>query len=213
MQRKFESHGCRFNRQWFDQYGNECDIPGIDHQLMHPIIGPDGSYVGDAKIGGDFIRLLARRGIFAPMRASPAHNVASIGKSELDGKWYGWSHRAMHGFGVGDSVKMGDCAYAPKNAKEWEKEEIAFWSDEHHLDTHIDRSETSRECLRDGEPVSMPGALVCWTYSDDIKNEKMRGQPGSLFCYHPDEWGRGEWTAQTDDDAKQMAIDFANGVS
>jgi hypothetical protein len=28
-----------------------------------------------------------------------------FGKSEADGKWYGWSHRAIYGFGVGDEVK------------------------------------------------------------------------------------------------------------
>jgi hypothetical protein len=30
----------------------------------------------------------------------------SIGKAECDGKWYGWSHRAVYGFGVGDVVKV-----------------------------------------------------------------------------------------------------------
>ena len=29
----------------------------------------------------------------------------TYGKSEADGKWYGWSHRAVYGFGVGDEVK------------------------------------------------------------------------------------------------------------
>ena len=28
-----------------------------------------------------------------------------------NGKWYGWSHRAVYGFGIGDKVKKGDCAY------------------------------------------------------------------------------------------------------
>jgi hypothetical protein len=31
--------------------------------------------------------------------------VHSYGKAEADGKWYGWSHRAIYGFGVGDVVK------------------------------------------------------------------------------------------------------------
>lgn len=31
-----------------------------------------------------------------------------------DGKWYGWSHRAIYGFKVGDKVKKGDCAYDGK---------------------------------------------------------------------------------------------------
>lgn len=28
----------------------------------------------------------------------------AVGKSAVDGKWYGWSHRAMAGFGKGDRV-------------------------------------------------------------------------------------------------------------
>ena len=33
------------------------------------------------------------------------HDVDSFGKAEADGKWYGWSHRAIYGFGIGDVVK------------------------------------------------------------------------------------------------------------
>ena len=32
-----------------------------------------------------------------------------IGFSEKEQKWYGWSHRAIYGFGIGDEVKEGDC--------------------------------------------------------------------------------------------------------
>lgn len=34
----------------------------------------------------------------------------SVAKAS-NGKWYGWSHRAVYGFGIGDKVKKGDCAY------------------------------------------------------------------------------------------------------
>lgn len=33
----------------------------------------------------------------------------SIGFSEKEQKWYGWSHRAMFGFEVGHKCKDGDC--------------------------------------------------------------------------------------------------------
>ncbi len=46
----------------------------------------------------------------------PGNKVDSIGFSEEEQKWYGWSHRAIYGFGVGSKVKKGDCAY---NGKEW----------------------------------------------------------------------------------------------
>lgn len=62
----------------------------------------------------------------------------SIGFSEKEQKWYGWSHRAIYGFGIGSKVKKGDAGYNPE---------------------------------------------------------------------------KGEWVAKTLDDAKKMAIDFAEGVS
>ena len=39
-----------------------------------------------------------------------------VGFSEDEQKYYGWSHRAIYGFGIGSKVKRGDCAY---NGKEW----------------------------------------------------------------------------------------------
>lgn len=35
-------------------------------------------------------------------------NGKSIGFSEKEHKWYGWSHRAIYGFKVGDKCKDGD---------------------------------------------------------------------------------------------------------
>lgn len=33
----------------------------------------------------------------------------SVAKAESDGKYYGWSHRAIAGFGIGDTVKADTC--------------------------------------------------------------------------------------------------------
>ena len=38
----------------------------------------------------------------------------SIGFSEKEQKWYGWSHRAIYGFGIGSKIKKGDCGYKGK---------------------------------------------------------------------------------------------------
>lgn len=65
----------------------------------------DGDYIGDPK---DAFRLCRTRGI-KPERRETNSGVCSIGFSEKDGKWYGWSHRAIYGFKVGDVVKKGDC--------------------------------------------------------------------------------------------------------
>lgn len=63
-----------------------------------------GEYIGPV----DRARYLSEKGV-QPILRSPDHKVCSIGKSSKDGKWYGWSHRAMYGFGIGDSLKPGDC--------------------------------------------------------------------------------------------------------
>lgn len=48
-------------------------------------------------------------GLRAIQKAHPENKVCSIGCNPEEGKWYGWSHRAMCGFKIGDTVKVGDC--------------------------------------------------------------------------------------------------------
>lgn len=62
-----------------------------------------GHYIGDSKRAH---RLIVRRGIKPELGNS--HSVCCIGFCERDQKWYGWSHRALYGFGVGDVVEKGD---------------------------------------------------------------------------------------------------------
>ena len=50
---------------------------------------------------------------FAKHGISKVYN-GSIGFSEKEQKWYGWSHRAIYGFGIGSKVKKGDCGYKGK---------------------------------------------------------------------------------------------------
>jgi len=72
----------------------------------HPVLmksaytTPEGHYIGDSKRAH---RLMVRRGI-KPELASPDHNVCSIGFCEREQRWYGWSHRAIAGFGIGFEV-------------------------------------------------------------------------------------------------------------
>lgn len=58
---------------------------------------------------------LARRfGITVREKAEPDHQVCSIGWSPSKKKWYGWSHRAIYGFGVGDPDYSEDLESTPK---------------------------------------------------------------------------------------------------
>ena len=71
---------------------------------------PAGDYIGDPKWAW---RLFNRYGVTRPEKTNPDHGVCSIGLNEKEQKWYGWSHRAIHGFSVGHVVKEGDCATSP----------------------------------------------------------------------------------------------------
>jgi hypothetical protein len=139
---------------------------------------PDGYYIGDLKTAR---RLVVKRGI-NPQPAKPSDTVCSIGFSNKDGKWYGWSHRAIFGFKIGSKCKKGDCHFLPSNEKEFIEDCERFY--EGKAKKH---GKNAISICKDG------GGL-------------------SIICEFPTTWGRGEWTAKTVEDAKQMAIDFANSV-
>ncbi len=86
---------------------------------------PDGAYIGDSKWA---YRLCTIRGIKpeVPQSESADGDIAnrgrgftcSIGFCAREEKWYGWSHRAIYGFGIGSTVQRGDCAYTPGTVEE-----------------------------------------------------------------------------------------------
>lgn len=82
----------------------ELNSMGDDNPtLMYSFYNDQGGYIGSPE---DFMKLVIKRGIFPETFGD--NKVCSIGKS-TDGKWYGWSHRAIYGFKIGDKVKKGDC--------------------------------------------------------------------------------------------------------
>ena len=80
--------------------------PADTRTVMTSAYTPSGDYIGRSKFA---YHLIVGRGI-KPEKADPSHRVCSIGFSERDQGWYGWSHRAIFGFKIGDTVKEGDCA-------------------------------------------------------------------------------------------------------
>ena len=73
-----------------------CGIP-LD---MRSAYTPSGDYIGNPR---DAAFLCKRKGI-APEKASPSHNVCSVGYCLEEEKWYGWSHRAIVGFAIGNKL-------------------------------------------------------------------------------------------------------------
>ena len=69
-----------------EQFG--CD----DYQVEFYYSLKDGSLIGDKKMAD----MLSDYGII-PERKRKDLDVASIGFSPKDNKWYGWSHRAIYG--------------------------------------------------------------------------------------------------------------------
>ena len=123
----------------------------------------------------------------------------NIGFNPEQQKWYGWSHRAIFGFGIGSECKKGDCHYRPTDKDDFLDDVLMFWSEPEHANIRAEHTDN--------------GVLVEWEYSHAIENEKLRGTISGHVMHYPESYGKGEWKAETLYDAMQMAIDFANGVA
>lgn len=102
--------------QWYEVRWE--NIPGGDDtdEMWYAVYSRiDSGYVGTPE---DAYRLM-QQGIVDVQKSEPKDNVCSIGLNPNTKKWYGWSHRAMHGFGVGDVVKEGDCCASSGYTEEY----------------------------------------------------------------------------------------------
>ena len=124
-----------------------------------------------------------------------------VGFSPNQHMWYGWSHRAMGRFTIGSTCKKGDCHYRAANVEDMLEQARESWTDDFHTNVNA--------------RVAMPGKIhVSWEYTADTPNPDLQGKVSGVdWAYDPDNFGRGEWVAKTMEDAKQMAIDFNEGVS
>jgi len=80
-------------------------MPKGDTLIIKSAYTPSGVRIGTPK---NAYFLCKTKGI-NPEKSKTDHDVCSIGFCETEQKWYGWSHRAIFGFGVGDVVAEGDC--------------------------------------------------------------------------------------------------------
>lgn len=199
---------CDIFHEQFPVYAGEDETELGTHTYLISRI--DGSYVGVPK-NAYYLESLG----IAPQQAKAGDNVASIGFSSNKMKWYGWSHRAIVGFGIGSKVSKGDIAYSPSSLDDFVEDRIRFWSDASHEE--VASSGVLMTCSETGSKY----INITWRYSTDpklIPNVWIRGQLTNTRSYltlaqEDGRWGRGEWVAETLDDAKQMAIDFAEGVA
>lgn len=122
-----EKHYKSYVVRWEKVTGDEAG--GLKFFVTQSAYTPEGHYIGNPKIA----RFLCVKMGIKPELLTKKSRVCSIGYSEKDGKWYGWSHRAIYGFAIGDTVKEGDCVadYLPvgftaKTKADCKKMAIAF---------------------------------------------------------------------------------------
>ena len=106
--------------------------------VMYSYYNDKGKYIGSED---DFQTLVVKRGIIP--EAYDDNTVCSIGKSIKDGKWYGWSHRAIFGFKIGDTVKKGDCCASSG----WTDEYLKDHPDDKPLEVGFE-AKTEEDCKR-----------------------------------------------------------------
>jgi len=171
------------------QFAIKCTSPRVFAMTEVRDFDKPRLYIGTP----DWALLLLKRGIDLETLEAllDGGHTACIGYNPKEKKWYGWSHRAMYGFGPGSEVKPGDCAYVPANREEYKDSLLRWYLDDPDL----------TECLI----IEMPeGIRVTRSYLNS--RTRIHDEPLDI------EYGRGHWTATTLEEAKEMAIDFARGV-
>jgi len=170
----------------------------------------DGSYITHVGMEDKFKFLLKRRITEEIQDGYGEPRTICIGYNPTEKKWYGWSHRAIYGFGIGSKCKKGDCGYKPSNKEDFRDSCLSFWGDSEYS-IGDDKVEFGKGEDYDGKIVD--GVIVTYTYNDKVPNKSIRGTTYANFSPFPKKWGKGEWTAKTMEEAKEMAIDFAESVS
>lgn len=178
----------------------ESNIPDDDGKIYYSKI--DGAYLTRVGMEED-LGFLLKMGITEQIQDGYENpTVCNLGFNPKEQKWYGWSHRAIFGFGIGSKVKQGDCGFTPSNKTEFIEKEMMFWGDCEYAVNGVAEYEEK-----------VDGILIKYVYNNEVPNKNLRGTKYEHFSKYPEKWGKGEWTVKTIEDAKQMAIDFARSVS
>jgi len=156
--------------------------------------------------------------LYLDLKTSPC---CLIGFNKEEQTWYGWA-RDIHGFTIGSKVKKGDIGYLPDNKKNFIDDTLSFWSfnpdgsdkrkynkDDNVIGRKLIKLEVDCKSADYHDPNQLGVYMEYITYVKDDRKEIVFNN----FNPYPDAWGKGEWTAETMEDAKQMAIDFAQGCS
>lgn len=195
------------------------NIPGRNGMGYYSKI--DGSYLTHVGMA-DNLKFLLRKGITEQIQSNNG-NTACIGFNPEEQKWYGWSHRAIFGFGIGSTCKKGDCGYVAATPQELfddvTKKDGDGWQWQKPEDVEIIkdgiRIKTEMVKLIGSDGSEGKTSKFISDSCDDILTADLEGNCLSIPSeteYWDRKCGRGEWTAKTLEDAYQMACDFAEEV-
>lgn len=168
----------------------------LDGKPIRTAYSLDGLYIGAVQTACFLTKKLGIR----KMYSTDGYGVANYGWAPEEQAWYGWSHRGYCSFRVGSTVEKGDVAFRPAGLDDFISNSISFWYDpEYHA---------SCTCTE----ITGTDVELTTVYNDRVPNEAFRHKTVTRRITIPKTWGRGEWTAATTDDARQMAIDFVIGM-
>lgn len=147
-----------------------------------------------------------------------ADNIG-IGFSATEQVWYGWHWERVKAFGVGSIMASDIPGYQPSRRADFIAKILDKYksrSDIHNLhfefhDLGIDIQYDLNTDASD-RPISAEARneLKAFTEETGIQPEDIINAKHQMwFAQYPKTWGRGEWIAETLDDAKQMALDYA----
>lgn len=184
----------------------DSNIPDDDGKIYYSKV--DGAYLTRVGMEND-LNFLLKNGVTDKIQDGYGEpKTCCIGLNPTEQKWYGWSHRAMCGFGIGSECIKGSCGYSSSNKKDFHEENLRWYAD-----TDMDETYIINGSVKEVTQEGALGCLVEYQYNNEVPNKKMRGTNHIQFEPYPKIWGKGEWTAKTIEDAKIMAIDFAKGIS
>jgi len=97
---KTKTLSTRHYKAGYEIRTQEVQLEGCGTHILKNAYTPEGWLIGSSK---DAHRLCKKMGI-KPEPQREDSNVCTIGFCEKDQRWYGWSHRCICSFGIGDKI-------------------------------------------------------------------------------------------------------------
>jgi hypothetical protein len=183
------------------------DKPGLEDGPHSYVSKTDGSYL--TFVGSEAnLMFLLKFGITEQIQSHHEEkgSTASIGFNPITQKWYGWSHRAIYGFGIGSVCQRGMAGFKEKSKEDFVEQELIVLQ---YLCK--DSPKIEKVGIKEHTVNGVEGVITEYHIGIDLVESSKISVSCEFQPYPP--LGKGEWTARTLSEAKEMAINFAEDVS